>query len=316
MLKYILKRIIYSIITLWFVATLTFFLMHCLPGNPFASEKAIPPQIMEQLMEKYGLNLSLSHQYFIYLWHLMQGNFGLSMTQPGRTVTQIILSHFPYSLDIGVKAVIFGLVFGLVMGVIAALNRAKKWDTMALIVAIIGVSVPSFAIAGILQWGVISILMHTGVLILPIAGYNQRWATILPMIALGMATVAMITRLMRASTIEVLGQDYIKTARAKGVSSTNIIIKHCLRNAIMPVITYLGPMVAAILTGSLVIEKIFAIPGIGKYFVDSIMNNDYTVALGITVFYAAFLIAMVLIVDISYAFIDPRIRVNAKAGER
>ncbi|HJO96027.1 MAG TPA: ABC transporter permease [Victivallales bacterium] len=315
MVKYIIKRIIYAFITLWVIATITFFLMHMLPGNPFASEKVIPPQIKAQIMKKYGLDKPLYQQYGIYLNNLAHANLGLSMRQRGRKVSTIIANHFPYSLEIGIRAMIFGFVFGLVMGVIAALNRAKKWDTLALIIAIIGVSVPSFAIAGILQWLVIWILTSTGVQILPIAGVSQTWSTVLPTIALGMAVVAMVMRLMRASTIEVLGQDYIKTARAKGVSPTGIVIKHVLRNAIMPIITYIGPMLAAVLTGSLVVEKIFAIPGIGKYFVDSVMNNDYTTALGITLFYAVFLIAMVLIVDISYGFIDPRIRLHAKKGD-
>ena len=312
MIKYIIKRLCYSLITLWLIATITFALIHCLPGDPFASEKAIPPRIKALLMKKYGLDKPIYVQYGIYLKNLVQGNLGMSMRTRGRKVSDIIATHFPYSLDIGLKALCFGIVFGLIMGSIAALNRAKKWDTLSMLLAIFGVSVPSFIIAGLLQYLVVQFGKLTGLNILPVAGYDGFISTVLPMLALGMLPVAMITRMMRASMIEVLGQDYIKTARAKGVSSTNIVFKHCLRNAIMPIITYLGPMIAAILTGSFVVEKIFAIPGLGKYFVESIYNNDYTVILGLVMFYASFLILMILIVDISYGFIDPRIRVHAK----
>ena len=315
MIKYIIKRIFFAIITLWFIATATFFLMQCLPGDPFASEKAIPPKIKAQLMKKYGLDQPLYKQYLTYMKNIVHGDLGLSMRQRGRKVSRIIKTHFPYSLNIGIKAITFGLSFGVIMGMIAALNRGKSWDTVALLIAIIGVSVPSFAIAGLLQLAIVLIGTHTGIRILPVAGFDEFGSTILPTIALGLGIVAMITRTMRASAIEVLGQDYIKTARAKGVSSTGIIIKHCLRNAIMPIITYIGPVSAGIIVGSLVIETIFAIPGIGKYLVDSIMNNDYTVTMGLVLFYSVILVGLTLVVDIAYGFIDPRIRVHAKRGE-
>ena len=310
MLKYIIKRLIYSVITLWLIATITFTLIHCLPGDPFASEKAIPPAIKAQIMKKYGLDQPLHIQYFQYLGRLLHGDLGISMKERGRSVNSIIAVHFPYSLNIGIKAVIFGTVFGIIMGIISALNRGNKWDTAALLVAIVGVSVPSFVVAGILQYLIILIANTTGINILPVAGFNNFASTILPSIALGLFSVAMVTRMMRASMIEVLSQDYIKTAKAKGCSPTGIIIKHGIRNAIMPIISYMGPMIAAILTGSFVIEKIFAIPGLGKYFVDSIFNNDYTVILGVVMFYASFLTLMVLVVDISYGLIDPRIRIQ------
>jgi oligopeptide transport system permease protein len=315
MTKYILKRIMYSIITLWLIATITFALIHCLPGDPFASAKAIPPAIKAEMMAKYGLDKPIYQQYGIYLNNLVHGNLGMSMRQRGRTVIGIIETHFPYSLDIGLKAIIFGTVFGILMGIISALNRGRKWDTFSLMIAIIGVSVPSFILAGLFQYLVIFIGNLTGYNILPVAGYGSFESTILPSIALGLFPVAMVTRMMRASMIEVLSQDYVKTAKAKGVSPTGIVMKHALRNSIMPIITYMGPMIAAIMTGSFVIEKIFAIPGLGKYFVESIFNNDYTVVLGVTVFYATFLTLMVLIVDISYGFIDPRIRLHAKKEE-
>ena len=310
MLTYILKRLGYSVITLWLIATITFALIHCLPGDPFASEKAIPPAIKAQIMKKYGLDQPLHIQYIHYLGRLVKGDLGISMKERGRSVNSIIAVHFPYSLNIGIKAIIFGTIFGLVMGIISALNRGNKWDTAALLVAIIGVSVPSFVIAGILQYLVILIANLTGFNVLPVAGFSDFSSTILPSIALGLFSVAMVTRMMRASMIEVLGQDYIKTAKAKGCSPMRIVFRHGVRNAIMPIVSYMGPMIAAIMTGSFVIEKIFAIPGLGKYFVDSIFNNDYTVILGVVIFYASFLTLMVLIVDISYGLIDPRIRVH------
>jgi oligopeptide transport system permease protein len=315
MLRYILKRIVYSIITLWLIATITFTLIHCLPGDPFASEKAIPPAIKAQIFKKYGLDQPLYIQYIQYLKQLLHGDLGISMKERGRSVNSIIAIHFPYSLDIGIKAIGFGIIFGVIMGIISALNRGKKWDTAALLIAIIGVSVPSFVIAGIMQYLVILIARTTGCNVLPVAGFSNFSASILPSIALGLFSVAMITRMMRASMIEVLGQDYIKTAKAKGCSPTRIILKHGIRNAIMPIVSYMGPMIAAILTGSFVIEKIFAIPGLGKYFVDSIFNNDYTVILGVVMFYATFLTFMMLVVDISYGLIDPRVRVHGEKNK-
>lgn len=311
MTVYIIKRLLSSIATLWLIITITFILLHCLPGDPFSSRKAVSPKIKKQLEKKYGLDKPLTEQYFVYLNNLLHGDLGISMRARGRKVSDIIMHHFPYSLMLGLKALLLGLFVGVFMGIIAAVFRGEKWDTLSLLIAIIGVSVPSFIIAGILQYVVTKAGVYCGTQILPIAGFSNSGASVLPTIALGMAPVAMIMRIMRNSMIEVLGQDYIKTAKAKGASGIQIIFKHCIRNAIIPVVSYIGPLIAAILTGSFVIEKIFAIPGLGRYFVQSILNNDYTVVLGLVVFYSIFLILTILLVDISYGFIDPRIKVHS-----
>ncbi|BDU49644.1 ABC transporter permease [Haliovirga abyssi] len=310
MLKFILKRILSGVVTLWIVTTITFFLMHALPGDPFASEKAIPPKIKANLMKKYHLDKPLVVQYVYYLGGIVKGDFGMSMKVRGRKVSRIIARAYPISLDLGMRAIIFAFIFGIFFGIIGAFNRGKWEDTGAMAVAIIGVSVPSFIIAGTLQWIDIFVSKKAGISLLPVAGYDSPAHKIMPTIALGLMAVAVIARMMRASMIEVLNQDYIKTAKSKGLASKIVIWKHAFRNAIMPVITYLGPLIAAITTGSFVIEKVFAIPGLGKYYVESIYNRDYTMVLGITVFYSLLLIVMVLIVDILYGFIDPRVRIG------
>lgn len=315
MLKYILKRLGTGILTLWIITTLTFFLMHQLPGDPFASEKAIPPKVKARLMAKYHLDKPLIVQYGYYLAGITKGDFGMSMKVRGRKVSDMIMKKFPVSLDLGLRAVLFAFIVGVSLGVIASLNHGKKWDGLSMIVAIIGVSVPSFILAGTFQWLILLIGKKIGVYILPIAGYSSFKHTIIPTIALGLMPVAIIARMMRASMIEVLGQDYVRTAKAKGVSTFKVTLKHCVRNAIMPVLIYMGPLTASITTGSFVMEQVFAIPGLGKYYIQSLYNRDYTMVLGITVFYAALLIGMILLVDILYGFVDPRVRLSKKKGE-
>jgi oligopeptide transport system permease protein len=227
------------------------------------------------------------------------------MLYMNRTVNSVLLESFPYSFDIGIRALCFAVSFGLVLGIIAALNRGKKFDFICIIIAIIGTSIPDFIMGGVLQylfgvkWG-----------LLPVAQYKGFQYTILPMIALGFGTLAMVSRVMRSSMLEVINQDYIKTAKAKGLSKFRIIYKHQVRNAILPIITIMGPVVASILTGTFVIESIFAIPGMGRYYVESISGLDYTLVLGMTVFYGVFLVIANMIVDILYGFVDPRIRVS------
>lgn len=306
MLIYILKRAVYGIITLFIITTFTFFLLHMLPGDPFASEKAIPAAVKAELRAQYNLDKPLYIQYGYYLKNLLKGDLGVSMKIKGRKISKIIKESFPYSLDLGLRAVIFAFVGGMILGIIAGLNRGKKWDTISMLLAIIGVSVPSFILGGIFQW----VVVKYDISFLAVAGYESFGEKILPAIALGMFPLAIIARMMRASMIDVLGQEYIKTAKAKGLSPIKIIVKHCIRNAIMPVITYLGPLIAAVTTGSFVVENVFAVPGLGKYYVKSISDSDYTVVLGVTVFYAAILIFMVFLVDILYGFIDPRVRIG------
>ena len=316
-LKFLIKRILMGFVTLWLVITITFFLLHLLPGDPFQSEKAIPPKVKENLMAKYHLDRPLGEQYVEYLKNIAKGDLGMSMKVRGRTVNDVIVDSFPVSADLGARAIIFALVVGIPLGIIAALKRGKYQDKISMVIAIIGISVPSFVLAGLMQKYAVD--FHNGILIdklnLPLfrillSGWDDPSKKILPVIALGLYTVALIARLLRDKMIEVMGQDYIRLAIAKGVKPKDIVLKHALRNAILPIITIMGPTIAALLTGSFVIEQIFTIPGLGKYFVQSINDRDYTMVLGVTVFYAIFLIIMMIIMDIVYALVDPKIKLG------
>ncbi|AEM78151.1 ABC transporter permease [Thermoanaerobacter wiegelii] len=309
MLRYTLERTIYMIITLWVIVTLTFFLMHMIPGDPFTSEKRVPEQIRQNMLAKYHLDKPLIVQYGYYLKNLLHGDLGISLKYLNRTVNEIIANGFPASFQIGMQSIIIGVFLGLILGIVAALNRNGFWDYVSMILAIIGRSVPNFIIATLLQYWIASKLRW-----LPVSGWGTFAHTILPSIALSFASLSIISRLMRASMLDVIGQDYIKTAKSKGLSSFEIIWRHMIRNAILPVITVLGPLIAGIVTGTFVVERIFGIPGLGKYFVQSIYNNDYTMILGTTIFYSAILVFLVFLVDITYGLIDPRIRL-AKGGK-
>ena len=306
-----------GLVTLWLVITITFFLIHMLPGDPFQSEKAIPPKVKENLMAKYHLDRPLGEQYVEYLKNIAKGDLGASMKVRGRTVNDVIKKSFLTSADLGARSIIFALALGIPLGIVAALKRGKYQDRLAMIVAIIGISVPSFVLAGLMQKYFVDV--HNGILIdqynLPLirillSGWDRPEKKILPVVALGLYTVALIARLLRNKMIEVMGQDYIRLAVAKGVKPKNIVFRHALRNAILPIITIMGPTIAAVLTGSFVIEKMFSIPGLGKYFVDSINDRDYTMVLGVTVFYAIFLIIMMILVDIVYVLVDPKIKLG------
>ena len=316
-LKFLIKRIAMGLVTLWLVITITFFLIHMLPGDPFQSEKAIPPKVNENLMAKYHLDRPLGEQYVEYLKNIAKGDLGASMKVRGRTVNDVINKSFLTSADLGARSIIFALALGIPLGIIAALKRGKFQDRLSMIVAIIGISVPSFVLAGLMQKYFVDV--HNGILIdkfnLPLvrillSGWDRPEKKILPVIALGLYTVALIARLLRDKMIEVMGQDYIRLAIAKGVKPKNIVFRHALRNAILPIITIMGPTIAAVLTGSFVIEKMFSSPGLGKYFVDSINDRDYTMVLGVTVFYAIFLIVMMILVDIVYVLVDPKIKLG------
>ena len=320
-LKFLVNRILMGLVTLWLVITITFFLLHLLPGDPFQSEKEVSPQIKENLMAKYHLDKPLGVQYVEYLKNVTKGDLGLSMKERGRTVNEIIADSFPTSADLGIRAVLFALITGIPLGIIAALKRGKYQDKLAMVIAIIGISVPSFVMAGLMQRYFVDI--HNNVLIengflpeflrIKISGWDDPSKRILPVVALGLYTVALIARLLREKMIEVMGQDYIRFAVAKGVKPSNIVWKHALRNAILPVVTVMGPTIAAVLTGSFVIENMFTIPGLGKYYIDSINERDYTMVLGVTIFYAAFLILMMIITDIVYVLVDPKIKLGKGA---
>ena len=307
-----------GLVTLWLVVTITFFLLHLLPGDPFQSEKAIPPKIKENLMAKYHLDKPIGEQYIQYLKSVSKGDLGESMKVRGRTVNDVIKKSFPISADLGARSIIFALVVGIPLGIVAALKRGKYQDKIAMIIAVIGISVPSFVLAGLMQKYFVDV--HNGFLIdklgLPdflrirLSGWDSPEKKILPVVALGLYTVALIARLLRDKMIEVMGQDYIRLAIAKGVKPRDIVVKHALRNAILPIVTIMGPTIAAVLTGSFVIEKVFTIPGLGKYYIQSINDRDYTMVLGVTVFYAAFLILMMIVMDIVYALVDPKIKLG------
>ena len=317
-LKFLVNRIAMGLVTLWLVITITFFLLHLLPGDPFQSEKAIPPKIKENLMAKYHLDKPLGEQYVQYLKSVAKGDLGMSMKVRGRSVNDVIKQSFPVSADLGARSIIFALVVGIPLGIVAALNRGKYQDKIAMVIAVIGISVPSFVLAGLMQKYFVDI--HNGFLIgklgfpdflkIRLSGWDSPEKKILPVIALGLYTVALIARLLRDKMIEVMGQDYIRLAIAKGVRPGAIVLKHALRNAILPIVTIMGPTIAAVLTGSFVIEKAFTIPGLGKYYIQSINDRDYTMVLGVTVFYAAFLILMMIIMDIVYAIVDPKIKLG------
>ena len=305
MIKYVIKRIILAVMTIFVVATITFFLMNMVPGGPFVAEKSISAQAQAALHEKFGLDKPLIVQYKNYMLSAAQGDFGLSLKQRGRTVSEIIVSKFPVSAKLGGIAVLLALSIGIPLGSIAALNRGKWLDDLIIVIATCGIAFPSFVICtvGMYVFGV-----YLGVL--PTMGLTTPAHYTLPVFALSFYPTAYITRLMRSSMLDVIGQDYMRTARAKGLSQMKSLFKHALRNAILPVITYVGPMLAFTLTGSFIVEKIFVIPGLGGQFVSSIVNRDYTVIMGTTIFLATLVITINALIDILYKFIDPRIQLK------
>lgn len=310
MVKYVLKRVAYAIVTLFVLITLTFFLQRMLPGDPFVGEKNLPDATMEALYAKYGLDKPVWMQYLMYLGNCLHGDLGISI-QENRPVTRIITESFLVSFDVGIRAILFAFVLGVLLGTVAAIKRGSPVDTVCMFVALVGVSVPSFIVGSILQYFLgLKLYQATGVTFFATTGWQDLNSKILPVFALGFSSLAQISRLTRTSMLDVLGQDYIKTARAKGLSQPAIIWKHALRNAITPVVTVLGPIAAGVLTGAFVVENIFAIPGLGRYFVQSIQNYDYTMISGTTIFYGAFLILANLVVDLVYGIIDPRVKLE------
>ncbi|QKG84036.1 ABC transporter permease [Kroppenstedtia pulmonis] len=307
MLRYIGKRLFMMLITLWLITSLTFVLMHSIPGDPFTSEKKLPEQTLINLKAQYGLDKPLPVQYALYMKNIITLDLGFSIKNTSRSVNDMLEDGFPVSAQLGLQSVILATLVGVGMGAIAALRQNRPMDYVIMVVAVLGLSLPNFVIGPLFQkyFGLEWDLM-------PIAGWGEFDQTILPSIALSFLPLALVTRLMRSSMLEVMGQDYIRTARAKGLPPWRVIGFHTVRNSIIPVITIIGPMLAAILTGSFVIEKIFSIPGIGKYFVESITNRDYPVIMGSTIFFAAVLIFLNFIVDLAYGFIDPRIKVGKK----
>ena len=305
MKSFYLKRIVSMVVTIILITLLTFTMMHSIPGGPFTRERPVPDEILRALNAKYDLDKPLPVQYLTYMKGLLTFDLGPSYSKIGTTVNDLIESGFPVSAKIGLMASVLIVVFGIPLGVISALKQNRPIDYFVMFMATLGITVPSFVIATVI------IYFFAGKLgWIPSFGLNTYRSYIGPVIALSGYSLAFVTRLTRSSMLEVLRQDYIRTARANGIREFTVIMKHAVRNALIPVITYVGPMVAGILTGSFVVEKIFAIPGLGRHFVESVTNRDYTTIMGITVFYAVFYLITIFIVDIAYSLIDPRIKLG------
>ncbi|MBA2938095.1 ABC transporter permease [Paenibacillus sp. CGMCC 1.16610] len=310
MVKFILRRLIYALITLWLISSFTFVLMKNLPGNPLGEgAEKIPKATRDMLLKQYGLDKPLWEQYLTFLNNIIHGDLGASFQFPAHKVTDIIKQAFPSSLELGLISIAIAIIAGLTLGIIAALKHNKAGDYTAMFIAILGVSIPSFVLGPLLsyyigvKWG-----------ILPAGLWKGPSYRVLPAIALSFGTIAILARLMRTSMLDVLNQDYIKTAKSKGLSNMTVVVKHTIRNAILPVITIIGPIFVNVITGTLVVEQIFSVPGLGKHFVSSVYSNDYTMISGLTIFYSAILILVIFITDIVYGFVDPRIRLG-KGGK-
>ncbi len=309
MVKYFLKRLAYSLFTIFVIITVLFFVLRSIPGGPFTRERAIPDEILRIIEQKYNLDLPLYQQYFNYLKGLITFDFGPSYQKIGTSVNDIIEAGFPNTARVGFFAVLFIIIVGIPVGIISALKMGKPVDYMVMFMATLGVTLPSFVVAtlfihlfaGKLDW-------------VPPFGIGLPAGYIGPVLALSGYSLSFVARLTRSSMLEVLRADYIQTARANGLSEFSVIVKHAVKNAIIPVITYMGPTIATILTGSFVVERIFAIPGIGRYFVESVTNRDYTTYMAVTILFAVFYVFMILLVDIAYALVDPRIRFEKEKG--
>lgn len=295
------------VITLWLIITLTFFLMHAIPGSPFNEERNTSEAVQKNLEAHYHLDEPLMVQYGLYLKSLMTLDFGPSITKPSQTVNDLLSRGFPISFELGMITLIIAVISGIILGIVAALRHNGFIDYVAMTFAVLGISIPNFVMATML---IQQIAVNWE--LLPVATWQSWRHMILPTLALATGPMAIIARLTRSSMLEVLTQDYIRTARAKGLSPWKIVFKHALRNALLPVVTILGTLAAGILTGTFVIEQIFAIPGMGKYFVESINQRDYPVIMGTTIFYSAFLIVMLFLVDVAYGLLDPRIKLHKK----
>ncbi len=301
--QYLVRKVFLLVLSLFLVATITFFLMQAAPGDPFMQEQAIPEEIMRSMYAHYGLDQPWYVQYVKYLKGLVTWNLGPSFKYEGRTVNDIIREGFPVSLVLGLQAIAISLFSGVVLGTIAAVKRSRWQDLVAMVIAVIGISIPNFIMATFLQY-----LFAMKLDLFPVARWGSLAHSVLPAFSLAALPTAFIARLTRTNVVEVLEQDYIQTARSKGLSIRKVVIKHVLKNSLLPVITYLAPLCSTILTGSFIVEKIFGIPGLGGWFVTSITNRDYTVIMGVTVFYSALLMLCILVVDILYTFLDPRIK--------
>lgn len=304
MLKYIAKRLAISVLTVFVLATATFFLSKILPGNPFMNDK-VPKEIQQKQLEYYGLDKPIHIQYITYMKNLLRGDLGTSLKHVGRKVTTVIADFFPTSAKLGLLSVTFAEIIGWIFGILCVQYKDKWPDYLLMVFAILGVAMPSMVIGPLLRYW-----LGVKLRILPVTGWGTFKHMIMPAFVLGAGTIAGSTRAMRASMLAVVTQDYIKTARAKGLSPWKIVLKHQFRNSLVPLVAGLGPMIAGVIMGSFVVEQLFVIPGLGKHFVNSVNTLDYPLIMGLTIFYGSFLVIMNLLVDILYGIVDPRIRVN------
>jgi len=305
LLKYTIKRFFSMIITLFLIATLTFFLMNAIPGDPFSLERDTPQVIRDSLNQQYGLDKPVVERYFRYMGNLLQGDFGMSMKQKGQTVVGKVAKTMPVSAVVGLGGVLVGVVIGVLFGIIAALKNGKTFDYVIIIMAIIGVSVPNFVFASLYQR-----LFAVELRWLPVAGYKGFRYLILPILAAAMQNIAYYARMLRSSMLDTLSQDYIMTAESKGLTRRTVIMKHALRNSLLPMVTSFGPMLAGVLTGNFVIEKIYNIPGIGQAMITAIQGSDYMMIMGLTIMFSFITTFMYFVVDILYGIVDPRIRIS------
>ena len=304
MLKYILRRLVTIIIVIFIVSSITFFLAHAIPGGPFKREKKVPEAVLKNIEKRYKLDQPLWKQYIDFIKNVARLDFGPSFRYESQSVNDIIKQSFPISALLGFLSLLLALFIGIPAGVISSLKQNMWQDNFVMVFSLIGISIPSFILATFLMYSV-----GLKFRLLPVAGWGSISNLILPCITLSAYPMAFIARIMRSSMLEVLRQDYIRVAYAKGLSRSAVIIKHAIKNSILPVVTYMGPLIASIFTGSFIVEQIFAIPGLGKYFVTSIYDRDYTTILGVTIFYCTILVFLNFIIDIVYSYIDPRIRV-------
>lgn len=307
MLNYVLRRLMITIPTLLVIVTLAFFLVRTAPGGPFDSERTLPAEIQANLNRVYHLDKPLYQQYFSYMGNLLRGDLGPSFQYVDRTVNEMIGYGFPVSMKIGLSALAISVLIGSLFGIIAAIRQNTAVDYSVMTGAMIGVTIPSFVMAPLL---ILVLAVYQGWL--PAGGWGESWKqAILPITTLSLPMIAYISRLMRGSMIEVLHSNHVRTARAKGLSERQVILKHCLKPAMMPIVSFLGPATAGILTGSVVIEQVFGIPGMGRYFVQGALNRDYTLVLGVVVFYGVLIMLFNLLVDLAYAYLDPKVRLQA-----
>jgi len=293
------------IITLFLIATLTFFLMNAVPGDPFALDRDTPQVIRDALNQKYGLDKPVFERYLIYMGNLLKGDFGMSMKFKGQSVVDKVATTMPISAMVGLGGVLLGVVIGVLMGIVAALNNGKTFDFVVIIAAIVGISIPNFVFATLFQ-RFFGVTLH----VLPVFGYKGALYLVLPIIAAAMQNIAFYARMLRSSMLDVMNQDYIMTAKSKGLTRKSVIFRHTLRNSLLPLVTSFGPMIAGVLTGNFVIEKIFGIPGIGNAMIMAIQGSDYMMIMGLTIMFSFITVVMYFIVDVLYGVIDPRIRIS------